>query len=332
MTKVGATMMSKDNLDDEIDALFRLPLAEFTVARNALAARLKKSGRGEVGGDAALVKALVKPSISAWAVNQLYWNHREAFAQLIKSGERFHKAQTSGKVADMRSAMDERRELLTNLSDLATSILQDAGHNPAPDTVHRITTTLEALSASAQRSDGRHPQGAGRLTADIDPPGFELFGSSMPSAGMKRLQADGGRQVAGTPSRVTSSQKSSSAKNTHRVGAPGVGVDQLAEKRKAKLAAAKVSLQDAKRLLTQARATAQSLETTQKKADVEAKKAEQRRRDAAASFEKAKAASEAAAQRARNVAAEVAEAASAVEDAELAVEEASEELEKLSGE
>ena len=232
----------------------------------------------------------------------------------------------------MRSAMDERRELLTTLSGLATSILQDADHNPAPDTIRRITTTLEALSAYAQRSDGRHPQGAGRLTADVDPPGFELFGSSIPSGGTKRQQADGARQVAGTPSRVTSSAKSSVATNTRRVGASDVEVDQLAEKRKAKLAAAKVSLQDAKRLLTQARATAQRLETTQKKVDVEAKKAEQRRRDAEASFEKATAASEAAAQRAGKVAAEVAEAASAVEDAELAVEEASEELEKLSGE
>jgi hypothetical protein len=324
-------MMSKDNLENEIDALFRLPLPEFTGARNALAARLKKSGRGEVG-DAALVKALVKPSISAWAVNQLYWNHREAFAQLIKSGERFHKAQTSGKVADMRSAMDERRELLTTLSDLASSILEDAGHNPTPDTIRHITTTLEALSAYAQRSDGRHPQGAGRLTTDVDPPGFELFGSSMPSAGIKTQQAHGGRQVAETPSRVTSPRKFSSGTTTGRRVSADVEVDQLAEKRKAKLAAATVSLQDAKRLLTQVRATAQSLEATQKKVDVEAKKAEQRRRDAEVSFEKAKTASEAAAQRARNVAAEVEEAASALEDAELAVEKASKEYEKLSGE
>ena len=81
-----------NNLGDDVDALFRLPLAEFTGARNTLAARLKKSGRED---EAVLVKALVKPSISAWAVNQLYWNHREAFDRLIASGERFHKAQSS---------------------------------------------------------------------------------------------------------------------------------------------------------------------------------------------------------------------------------------------
>ncbi|HUE82082.1 MAG TPA: hypothetical protein VMM84_08195 [Pyrinomonadaceae bacterium] len=113
----------KNDREDEVNALFRLPLAEFTGARNALAARLKKSGRGD---EALLVKALAKPSISAWAVNQLYWNHREPFDRLLVSGERFHKAQTSrsaGKLADMRSALDARREVLIQLSDLATSLL-----------------------------------------------------------------------------------------------------------------------------------------------------------------------------------------------------------------
>src|SRR6185503_12426637 len=69
-----------DELESDLDALFQLPLTEFTGARNALAAQLKKSGRGD---EAARVKALPKPPVSAWAVNQLYWNHREAFDRLI---------------------------------------------------------------------------------------------------------------------------------------------------------------------------------------------------------------------------------------------------------
>jgi hypothetical protein len=52
-----------------------------------------------------IVKALVKPSITACAVNQLYWKHREAFDRLIATGERLRRAQTFRlvqKVADMR--------------------------------------------------------------------------------------------------------------------------------------------------------------------------------------------------------------------------------------
>ena len=303
-------LVSASNLEDDVDALFRLPLAEFTGARNALAAQLKKSGRGE---DAARVKALAKPSVSAWAVNQLYWNHREAFDQLIASGERFHKAQTSrsaGKVADIRQALDGRRESLTQLSDLAATLLRDAGHNPAPDTIHRITTTLEGISAHASRSDAPR---AGRLTADVDPPGFELFGSSIPS-GMRLVP----------PAAASTSAK---RKQTDRP-ATASGIDL----RKAKIASAKASLQDAKKSLTQARARAQSLEAAQKKADAQAKEAEKLRRDAEQRLEKAEAASKIAAQRVRTITVEVKEATRTVEDAERRVEEFSNELEKLTGE
>src|SRR5215510_6370797 len=78
--------------EHEIDALFKLPLAEFTAARNALASRMKKAGRAE---DADAIKGLPKPSVPAWVVNQLYWRQRKDFDQLIDAGERFRKAQAT---------------------------------------------------------------------------------------------------------------------------------------------------------------------------------------------------------------------------------------------
>ena len=325
-------LVRASHLEDDVDALFRLPLAEFTGARNGLASQLKKSGRSD---DAARVKALAKPSVSAWAVNQLYWNHREAFDKLIASGERFHKAQTSrsaSKVADIRQALDGRRESLTQLSDLATTLLRDAGHNPAPDTIHRITTTLEGISAYASRSDAPR---AGRLTEDVDPPGFELFGSSIPS--MKSVPpavAGGSTSAKGKqtyPPATAGSTDLTITKRQRRV-TPDDDARQVEDKRKAKIAAAKASLQDANKSLTQARAKAQSLETAQKKADTHAKEAEKQRRDAEQRLEKAEAASKVAAQRARSVAVELKEATTAVEDASRRVEQFSSELDKLTGE
>jgi hypothetical protein len=334
-----------DELEADLDELFKLPLTEFTGARNALAARLKKSGRGD---EAARVKALTKPSISAWAVNQLYWHHRKEFDQLIASGERFHKAQKSGKVADMRTALDARRKELTHLSDLATSLLSEAGHNPSLDTIRRTTTTLEGISAYAQLSDGPRP---GRLTHDVDPPGFESFASFVPgmrsvsrrvgiaggSTSAKRkevnppatlrtlfLPSHKGRGIAGGTDLTTT--------NTPRKVASDDDARQHEETRKAKIAAAKVSLQEAKRSLAKARARAESLEAAQKKADAEAKKAEKHRRDVEASLEKAKGASEAATRRARSVGVELEESATAVDADERIVEKASKELESLSRE
>lgn len=312
----------KGKLEDDLEALFRLPLAEFTGARNTLAAQLKKAGRGD---EVNLVKALVKPSISAWAVNQLYWNHREVFDRLLASGEQFHKAQTSrlgGKLADMRGAIDARREALTQLSDLATSLLQDAGHNPSLDIIRRITSTLEGMSAYASRSDGPRP---GRLTHDVDPPGFEALASFTPGAGMTKPTKE--------PARLTPSRKFSSVpKDTPRKVALDDGVRRFEETRKAGIAAAKVSLQDARRVLIEAKARAQSLQAAQKKVDAQAKEAEKQSRQAEERWQKARVASEAAAQRVRSVAVEVKEATKSVVDAKRNVEKASEELEKCARE
>ena len=293
-------------LDEDIDELFKAPLTEFIAARKALAARLKKNG---FASEAEGVKALAKPSISAWTVNQLYWKHREEFDELIATGQRFRKAQTSGKMLNMREALDARREALSHLSDLATTLLRDAGHPPTLDTMRRITTTLEAMSTYALLPDGPTP---GRLTNDVDPPSFELLTSLMSGAGTTKPREQSTRIVP-----FPKLQKATD------------NVRQLEETRQAKIAAAKVSLQDAKRSLSDARAQTQSLEAAQKKANADAKEAEKYRREAEERLEKATAASEDATRRAQSVTAELTEAAKVLEDAKRTVEKATKELESL---
>lgn len=294
----------KSKLEDDIDALFRLPLAEFTSERNLLAARLKKEGRRN---DADRVKLLAKPSVSAWAVNQLYWDHRDAFDQLMASGKRLRPAQKlrlAGKVTSMRDSLDARREALVHLSDLAAELLRDAGSNPSLDTLRRVTTTLEAMSAHALHSDGPTP---GRLTQDLDPPSFDSLASLM----------SGVTEEIDEP--ITSARKSTTGANVRR----------LEEARRAKIADAKVTLQDAKKSLSEARARVQSLESTQKTANAEVKEAEKYRREAEAILEKATAASTDAARRAKSVATEVDEATKTVDVAKRAIEQATKELESL---
>jgi len=289
----------KSKLEDDIDALFRLPLAEFTGERNTLAARLKKEGRRN---DADRVKLLAKPSVSAWAVNQLYWDHREAFDQLMASGRRLRPAQKlrlAGKVASVRDSLDARREALVHLSDLAAELLRDAGSNPSLDTLRRVTTTLEALSAHALHSDGPTP---GRLTQDLDPPSFDSLASLM----------SGAAATEEIDEPITPARKSTTGANVRR----------LEEARRAKIADAKVTLQDAKKSLNEARARVQSLESTQKKANAEVKEAEK-------ILEKATAALNDAARRAKSVATEVDEATKTVEVAKRAIEQATKELESL---
>jgi hypothetical protein len=325
MALTVATEMPKTNLkviagkatnkiDDDIDSLFREPLTEFIAARKTLAATLKKAGRSP---EADRVKALAKPSVSAWTVNQLFWNHREPFDRLMATGESIRQAQTGKKGLNLRTLLDERREALLELSELATPLLRDAGHNPSLDTLRRITTTLEAMTAYASLPEGLSP---GRLTKDIDPPGFDSYASFALAVGSAKL-LDGPRVNASRPAAaaVKPQGKPKSAAETNR----------LKKARQAKLAAAKALLQKAKKSLLAARATAKRLEAAQKKADAEAKQAEKDRRDAERRFKYATDAAEVAVSRSRAMTDELELAKKNVDEANYAVQSASTELESL---
>jgi DNA repair exonuclease SbcCD ATPase subunit len=314
---------NRDKLDDDLDALFSLPLAEFTAARNALASQLKKGGRSN---EAEFVKTLGKPSISAWAVNQLYWRHRDAFDRLIDSGERFRQAQSSSgarKVADMRSALDARRESLSELSDLASDLLREAGHNPTQEFTRRIATTLEAMSAYASQADGPRP---GRLTQDVDPPGFESLASFVPSGGKRELTKEPAQKPAAP---APSSKATAIDKSAMRKTEAANDAREREKDRQLAMAAAKASAQEAKRLLAEARTTTQSLEAAHKKAHSEARDAEKERREAERLFIKARTASEDATERVQKIADEVDQARQALEEAKRAVDKTAKELEKL---
>ena len=303
--------MVKSTFNDDVDALFRLPLTDFIAARKTLVAQLKRAGRVK---EAERVQTFAKPPISAWTVNQLYWNHGPVFEGLMSAGARFRKAQTSrstGKIADMHEALDARREALSDLSDLAATLLSDAGHNASLDTLRRITTTLEAMSAYAQLPDDLSP---GRLTKDVDPPGFESLAAFVPGAATTTKRTE---ESAKLPASKKSTSKTPASKESR--------VDVT---RQAKIAAAKTTLQNAKKSLSDARTRAQSLEVAHEKADAEAKTAEKSRREAEVRFKKASSAAELAARRAENVRHDVEDAIKGVEDAKRAVEKASKELER----
>jgi hypothetical protein len=314
-TERAGLSLVKGKLDDDIDALFKLPLADFTNERNALAKRLKQSGRA---GDAELIKTLAKPPISAWAVNQLYWNERDAFEKLLASGQSVRQFQTSGfagRVSEMRVALDARSAALAHLSELATSLLSDAGHSPTLDTLRRVSTTLEALSSFASLDDGPT---LGRLTQDVDPPGFESLTSFSFGTTTPPRKEEHPAKKATAPAKIALAEVKDDRK-----------LRKLEETRQAMVAAAKLSLQATKKSLATAQEKANSLEVVQKKAYAEAKEAEKRRREAEAQLKKATAIAEEAAERSESISAEVSEAAAQVAVAKRAFEKASKELDSL---
>ena len=286
----------------DIDDLFRLPLTEFTVARNALAASLKAAGRAE---EAAAVKALPKPPMSAWTVNQLFWRHRKAFDQLMAAGDRLRKAQAShlaGKGGEIRELVEAHRETVAELSTRAAALLRDAGQTATPDLTRRIATTLEALAAYGSQ---RSAPAAGRLTGDVDPPGFDALAALVPRKG--------GRARGTEPSRVIPfRQRAEPAKKLDAAGKKR----QLEQELKAQRAAAAAALRDAEGALRDARKAAADAEAALKDAAARARAAEKRKAALEKDLEKAVADADGVRQEARRVASAAEEAAQAVADAE----------------
>jgi hypothetical protein len=267
------------------------------------------------------VKALPKPSVAAWAVNQLYWRHRKEFDELIATGERFRQAQAThlaGKSTDVRGPLNARREALAALSHLAADTLRSGSYSATPDMMRRVTTTLEALSTYGSLPDAPR---AGRLVDDVDPPGFETLAALVPRIGDAHHGGEG-------PTRVLRFAQQP-AKPSRRKESAAEEAARREEERKAQVAEAKGAVHEAEGALRDARKTAEQAEAALKKAALLAKEADKQRAELEKRYEKLVADADAAKREARRIAEEAEEAAQAVEDAERALDKAKRQLEQL---
>ncbi len=278
------------------------------------------------------MKALAKPTASAWAVNQLFWQHRDAFDELIEAGARFRQAQTAllaGQPADLREPLLARGRALTEMTRHAATALRSANHHPTPVLMRRITITLEALSAYGASAQHARP---GRLTKDVDPPGFDALAALVPRVGgppkgsttTSRLLAFD-RPPADAPSSAMSAAMSSST-------TPAASADErraLERARKLAVKAAGDALGRAEAARGAARAALSRAEDTMRRAVARAKEAEAAQMRAEQSLEQASAKAEAARSDARGLTAAAVDAADALTDAERLAEMAQAELSRL---
>jgi hypothetical protein len=229
--------------DSDVDALFKLPLGEFTAARNALVAKLKRAGRQAEANE---VKALAKPSVPAWVVNQLYWRHRESFDRMIEAGDRLRRAQAS-RIASTsgREPTVARREAVTALTAIAAEILREGNHGAARELLRRVTSTLEALSSYGSLPDA---PAVGRLTNHLEPAGFEAVADLFSGSGKPAVERQ--PRAASTRAEPTRRREEKDQKNS--------------------TTAAKASVRDAERAMNTAR---KEVERAAARSDAAAKRA-----------------------------------------------------------
>jgi hypothetical protein len=183
--------------DDAVSELYQAPHEAFVGERGRLAAELK--AQGDKAGSARLAK-LRRPPLSAWAVNQLWWQAREAFDELFETAERLRTGDLSASAA--------HRKALSALAGRADSVLETAGHPATEATLRKLTATLSALAASGSFD----PDPPGALTSDRDPPGFGAAGMAFSSPEPRaKAPASADRTPAGAKTRDEGGDQGESA-------------------------------------------------------------------------------------------------------------------------
>lgn len=132
--------------------------------------------RAEKSGDDDLkrVRALRKPKVVAWAVNQLVRSERSRMSELIELAQRLSK---EGDATQLRELSERRRRVIGDLTEAATDLLKKEGHAATSDTARRISETLLAATGEEQRRLIEQ----GRLTDELTPSGFEAVAVGAPA-------------------------------------------------------------------------------------------------------------------------------------------------------
>jgi hypothetical protein len=238
-------------LEAELDALFALSPEAMVEARNELAARLRKAGDSE---NAARIKALKRPTLSAWLLNQLFFHEPEQLRQAVEQAERvraLHAQDNVDRVA-LRNAAAEQQARITHLVQKGISYAEAAGLPHGLAQQRKLLATIQGWLSGA----GDEPPG--RMTRDLEPSGF----AAVQSVG----------KTSDLPSESGTSSASFAPSRAQKLrNAPDV---RLVERARAEVDARARRVQAAKALLERAEASEQSAEAESKRVERELREAE----------------------------------------------------------
>jgi hypothetical protein len=172
--------------------------------RGALARTLRAGGRRD---EAAGVAGLRKPSIAAWAVNQLVRTQRGFVEALFEAGHELRDAQAEllagrGAGRELRAAGERERVAVDRLVDAARGLLTSQGEDLSPTVLDRVADTLHAAAldpaAREQMRSGRlehelRHAGLGFEDAIAPPPPSDAKGAARPSKAASEQRKPAGR-------------------------------------------------------------------------------------------------------------------------------------------
>jgi hypothetical protein len=165
---------------DAAHALFSLDPKDFVTARDQLAKNLQNEGDKD---GAKTVKALRRPTVPIWALNQVAREQPDEIEALVAASSQAHAAQDK----DVRDALARRRDRMHDVLVLARQMIDGSGRTADQHELD-ITSALGTILASDELTrdlrDGVLTQVSG-AAADIEWP--DVSGTPLPTGPTREL-------------------------------------------------------------------------------------------------------------------------------------------------
>jgi hypothetical protein len=177
-------MAKRDAVEEAAEELYGLPPGEFTGARDERAKELRGAGDRDAAN---AVKALRRPTVAAWALNQLARRRRKELDKLLAAGDDLRAAQeellAGGDRAGFQEAAARERDLVAKLASDAAALASEAGER-GTGLQEKVAETLHAAALDEDTADELR---AGRLVKEREAiGGFGAAGGGPASGGPAR--------------------------------------------------------------------------------------------------------------------------------------------------
>lgn len=165
-----------------------MPLDRFTAERDLRVKELRSGGERDA---AEHLKKARKPTVAAWAANQLARSERMNVRALLTAGDHLRAGQADvmrgGEADELRRAEESERRALSALVDAGREIVDGDA------TVRKLETTLRAAAVDPE---ARVLLEQGRLTTELTPSGFGFAGMPKPTRRARRSSPKAGKKRA----------------------------------------------------------------------------------------------------------------------------------------
>jgi hypothetical protein len=164
----------RQDFDSIADELYGLRPGEFTAARDAFSLQARRAGDVELAGS---VKALKRPSVSAWLANSLVRDQGPQIDELIGLGAAMRDAQARLAGDELRQLSQQRRQVISALTNSARQLAGVQGQQISSEAERELVATLEAALADPTAGAALR---AGRLVSTLTISGIESLDQSDP--------------------------------------------------------------------------------------------------------------------------------------------------------